>query len=73
MISPDPLRRFELEVLRTPSGARVTWQRHDCDRISDRSKPEMFVLHLGCSIVETGWQAVWPFLLAAHSPSSRSS
>ena len=62
-ISPDPSRRFEPEVLRVPSRARVTCPRRDCGGISDRSKPEMFVLRQGCPIVETGWQAVRSFSL----------
>ena len=63
-ISSDSSRRFELpEVLRVPSGARVTWPRRDCGGVSDRSKPEMFVLRQVCPIVEIGWQAVRFFSL----------
>ena len=62
-ISPDPSRRFEPALLRVPSEACVTWPRRDCGGISDRSKPELFVLRQVCPIVEIGWQAVRSFSL----------
>ena len=67
-VSSDPSGRFEPEVLRVPSGARVTWQRRECCGISNRSKPEMFVMRLGCPIIETGWQAVRSFSLSSAQP-----